>query len=695
MQNEEFIMDFVTDAKKHLKNIEEILINVEEVELKNDEVEKLLRLFHSIKGTAVFFSLDKIVDLSNSVEEVLQKIKNEDCHINNEIINLFLVAHDVLYRFVNDIRNSENYSIEEVIIELNNILHNKQINEKKTNKKETNKIVNNNKINIENNKLMENEKISVDISTLNELFNYTGEMVVYKNRLFDMLRDHYREINGLGLLLQNIDRATRGLQDNIMKTRMQSVKIILNKFPSITREFSRQLNKEIKLKIYEKDIYLDRAVIEVLEDPLTQIIRNSAVHGLEDSIERLNNNKTEHGNISIKAYYKSGLVYIDILDDGKGIDIEKIKKVTVERDILSPLEVKKLSEEEIIKIIFKPGFSTESNVTKFSGRGVGMDVVKTNIEKIGGKIEVYSKKGIGTTVRFVLPIKISIIKALIVDVNKNIITIPQNYVLEVIKIIDENYMEKIVNIKNEYYIRYRDKLIQIVDSYPLIKEKKDLGKYNKILIIKNGNGYYGLSIDDALDIEDIIVKPLPFYIKDCDFYSGVTILKNGMVSLILDPNGVLKSLSQSIKNYELTNNNDFKEKISSKKLNEKNDFKVLAFICDKKLFGIDMSKISHLDNINFNEIKNDKNSEFVNHKGKILKLVKLNSDYSCSKKKYLVFPKENNDNQTILVDEIVGIYDNKIINVEKKFGKNNYEIKGILENKIIRIIDIYDLLRRQ
>lgn len=259
------------------------------------------------------------------------------------------------------------------------------------------------------------ESVRVKVSLLNELLNLTGELVLGRNQLLRTMEKHKSNIQGMDRIIQNIDYVTSSLQGKIMQTRMQHLGNIFDKFPRIIRDLSKSLNKEINLEIKGDEVELDKSIIEVLVDPLVHLVRNAADHGLENPKERKLAGKTGYGTIKINAYYKSGFVIIDVIDDGKGIDLEKVKSKALENEIISSEEVLIMSEKEIMELILKPGFSTSENITDISGRGVGMDVVKTNIKKMGGNVEVYSIKNKETKIRLIIPLTLAIISALIVE----------------------------------------------------------------------------------------------------------------------------------------------------------------------------------------------------------------------------------------------------------------------------------------
>ncbi|MFN4132481.1 MAG: chemotaxis protein CheA, partial [Caldimicrobium sp.] len=299
--------------------------------------------------------------------------------------------------------------------------------------------------------------IKVDVKLLDTLMNLAGELVLARNRVVQ-LASH---LNDPDLLrsVQTLSMVTTELQETIMKTRMQPIAVVFNKFPRIVRDLARSLNKKVNLHIEGAETELDRSIIEAIKDPLTHLVRNSLDHGIEDPETRIASNKSPEGNLYLRAYHEGGQVIIEIEDDGRGIDLEKIKRKAIEKGFVSEEEANRLTDKEILSFIFKSGFSTADKVTQVSGRGVGMDVVKTNIEKLGGSIEINTFLGKGTTVRVKIPLTLAIIPALIVTCHNERYAIPQVSLRELVSI---NVEKDILKIGETEFYRLRGEIIPVL-----------------------------------------------------------------------------------------------------------------------------------------------------------------------------------------------------------------------------------------
>ena len=402
------------------------------------------------------------------------------------------------------------------------------------------------------------------------MVNLAGELVLGRNQLLQICQPLVKEVAGLNGVLQHISRITTEMQEKIMQLRMQPVAIIFSKFTRVVRDLSHKLNKEVKLEIYGEDVELDKTIIEGLSDPLTHLIRNSVDHGIELPEERVANGKSANGTIKLQAYHQGGMVHIEVIDDGKGVDPAIVGKKAIEKGLITKDNLEVMTEKDIVKLIFKPGFSTATTVSDVSGRGVGMDVVMTNIDQLGGTVDVESKKGEGTKVSIVLPLTLAIVSGLIVEVKKQRFIIPEINVEELVRIIPEEKKELVNNVQETYVLHLRETLLPLLNlsealgmenSDDLLQQIANPDKSFEVIVIRHGEGVFCIVVDDIVKIEEIVVKPLPHYLKRMKTFSGATILGDGTVALILDIVGIAEKMS--VDKFELTDK-DEDEKTRSK-----------------------------------------------------------------------------------------------------------------------------------
>lgn len=379
--------------------------------------------------------------------------------------------------------------------------------------------------------------IRVHVSLLDRVLNLVGELVLVRNQVVQ--RQQQIDDPEFSAVSKVLDVVTSDLQSEVMKTRMQPVETVLGKFHRLTREIAKDLGKRIDLTLEGSETELDRSLLEAVKDPLTHIVRNSCDHGIETIEERKKAGKPETGHLLIRSFHEGGQVVIEISDDGKGLNRKRIATKAIEKGILTQDQLVKMSDKEICELIFAPGFSTAEKVTSVSGRGVGMDVVKTNIEKIGGSVQLSSVEGKGTSLQLRIPLTLAIVPALLVKSLKDKFAIPQVKLVELVRVDSESRQGQIEYLQGRAMYRLRGSLLPLLDLCEITGEPKrenyDSGCF---IVVLNADGErYGLIVNEILDTADIVVKPMSNFLKNLNVYSGATILGDGSVALILDVMG--------------------------------------------------------------------------------------------------------------------------------------------------------------
>ncbi|MBN1898777.1 MAG: chemotaxis protein CheA [Spirochaetes bacterium] len=398
------------------------------------------------------------------------------------------------------------------------------------------------------------QSIRVDVSKVDSLMSYVGELIVNYNRLEKVvpLVNAHRIQKGIKTefneVTTHLKRIIGFLQDDVMKIRMVPLKTLFDKIPRLIRELSRKLDKQVMLDISGEYTEIDKTVIEQLRDPLIHIIRNAIDHGIETSMERHKKGKNDKGQLTINSYQSGNKIIIEVADDGKGLDKEKIMYKAIQMGLVNKEKMKDMQETDIYNFIFEPGFSTSEDVSDLSGRGVGMDVVKKNIEELQGKMQVLSRKDQGTRIIISLPLTLAIVKALIVKVSDLVFAVPLYFVEETLRI----YHDQIRSLEDYEVIELREHLVALVFLRELLGKKraalrvKNRYKYF-VIIVKYNNKKVGLVVDFLVTEQDIVIKPLSGYIEDIRGASGVTILGDGTVAYILDPPKMIESYIKSRK----------------------------------------------------------------------------------------------------------------------------------------------------
>lgn len=386
--------------------------------------------------------------------------------------------------------------------------------------------------------------IRVNVDVLETLMTTVSELVLARNQLHQIVRD--TEDSALKTPLQRLSSVTAELQDGVMKTRMQPVGDAWKKLPRIVRDTQQDLGKKIRLIMEGEDTELDRQVLELIKDPLTHMVRNSADHGVEMPDVRAAGGKPETGTIRLSAYHEGGAIIIKIADDGAGLDPEKIRAKVMEKGLATADELASMSEQQIQRFIFAAGFSTAAKVTNLSGRGVGMDVVRTNIEQIGGSIDLHSEVGKGTTFAIKIPLTLAIVSALIVKSGEARFALPQLAVRELLRV-GPGSAHAVESMNGAQMIRLRNRLLPVVSLNGVLgKAESGDGTLNGYVVVIEATGRkLGVVVDDVLDTEEIVVKPLSAQLRNISIFSGATLLGDGSVIIILDPNGLSNELAHS------------------------------------------------------------------------------------------------------------------------------------------------------
>ncbi len=420
------------------------------------------------------------------------------------------------------------------------------------------------------------QTVRVDVRRLDHLMNLIGELVLGKNRLIRIYSDVEERYDGekfleeLNQVVSSISAVTTDLQLAVMKTRMQPVGKVFNKFPRMVRDLSRELGKSIELIIEGEETELDKSIVEEIGDPLTHIIRNSCDHGIEPLEERRRLNKPETGKVQLSAYNEGNHIVIKISDDGKGLDPVMLKEKAIEKGVISERDAEGMSDREAFNLIFKPGFSTAKVVSNVSGRGVGMDVVKTNIEKLNGIIEIDSEVGVGTTQKLKIPLTLAIIQALLVGVQEEYYAIPLSSVLETVRI----SQDEIYTVDGKSVLRLRDEVLSLVRLSDIFKVDAILESNSDVYVVIIGlaDQKIGVIVDYLIGQEEVVIKSLGYYLKNTRGIAGATVRGDGKITLIVDV-GAMMDMAKSIKVNITTLMN---ESENTKSKNSPSDYIVLA-----------------------------------------------------------------------------------------------------------------------
>uniref|UniRef100_E6VI01 Chemotaxis protein CheA n=1 Tax=Rhodopseudomonas palustris (strain DX-1) TaxID=652103 RepID=E6VI01_RHOPX len=534
-----------------------------------------------------------------------------------------------------------------------------------------------------------NQSIRVNVDTLEHLMTMVSELVLTRNQLLEISRRH--EDNEFKVPLQRLSTVTAELQDGVMKTRMQPIGNAWQKLPRIVRDLAGELGKQIELEMHGADTELDRQVLDLIKDPLTHMVRNSADHGLERPEERVRNGKPEQGTIRLSAYHEGGHIVICIADNGRGLDTERIKAKALANGLVTEAELEKMTEAQIHKFIFAPGFSTAAAVTSVSGRGVGMDVVRTNIDQIGGTIEVKSVAGEGSAITIKIPLTLAIVSALIVEAGGDRFAIPQLAVVELVRA-RANSEHRIERIKDTPVLRLRDKLL------PLIHLKKLLGidegtnsepENGFIVVTQVGSQTFGIVVDGVFHTEEIVVKPMSTKLRHIGMFSGNTILGDGAVIMIVDPNGIAQALGTAVSaQHDISDQAAASRNASAEQLTS-----LLVFRAgSSQPKAVPLSLVTRLEEIASDKIEMSNGRYMVQYRDQLMPLVLMEGVEVASSgvQPILVFADEDRS-MGLVVDEIVDIVEEHL---HIQVGSSREGILGsaVIKGQATEVIDVAHFL---
>ncbi|MBS0527940.1 MAG: hybrid sensor histidine kinase/response regulator [Proteobacteria bacterium] len=530
-----------------------------------------------------------------------------------------------------------------------------------------------------------NQSIRVNVDTLEHLMTMVSELVLTRNQLLEISRRH--EDNEFKVPLQRLSNVTAELQEGVMKTRMQPIGNAWQKLPRIVRDLSGELGKQIELEMHGADTELDRQVLDLIKDPLTHMVRNSADHGLETPAERAAAGKPEQGTIRLSAYHEGGHIVICIADNGRGLNTERIKAKAVQNGIATEAELEKMSEAQIHKFIFAPGFSTAAAVTSVSGRGVGMDVVRTNIDQIGGAIDIKSVAGEGSSVSIKIPLTLAIVSALIVEAAGDRFAIPQLSVVELVRA-RANSEHRIERIKDTPVLRLRNKLLPLMHLKKLLKIDDGTSSDPEngfIVVTQVGNQTFGIVVDGVFHTEEIVVKPMSTMLRHIGMFSGNTILGDGAVIMIIDPNGIAQALGTSVAaQREIADEN---AAIPAGHAEQMTSLLVFRAGSDQPK-AVPLALITRLEEISVDKIERSNGRYMVQYREQLMPLVQMDGVTVGTEgaQPILVFA-DDGRSMGLVVDEIIDIVEERL-NIEVASTQPGILGSAVIKGRATEVIDV-------
>jgi len=719
---DDLLREFVTETNESLDVVDVELVRFEQDPNNARILDNIFRLVHTIKGTCGFLGLPRLETLAHAAETVMGKFR-DGLPATHESVTVILATIDrikeILTALERDQREPEG-SDNDLIADLESIAVNlakpgrrdavapeqalsrplrpgevsleeleRAFRETPVDPRPVKKVQPvADELAKEDEAKSSAQSIRVTVDTIEQLMTMVSELVLTRNQLLEIVRRH--DDSEFKTPLQRLSNVTAELQEGVMKTRMQPIGSAWQKFPRIIRDLSHDLGKEIELELQGAETELDRQVLDLIKDPLTHMLRNSADHGLENPAERHATGKPQQGRIRLSAYHEGGHIIIQVSDDGRGLNTSRIKAKAIAQGLISEAEADKLSETQIHKFIFAPGFSTAQTVTSVSGRGVGMDVVRNNIDQIGGTIDVKSVVGQGVSFTIKIPLTLAIVAALIVEVGGNRFAIPQLSVVELVRA-RKGGDHRIERIKDTAVLRLRDKLL------PLARLSKMLGMEGKtdieggyIVVTQVGSQTFGIVVDSVFHTEEIVVKPMSSKLRDIPMFSGNTILGDGAVIMIIDPNGIARSFGSAVATQLAA------AERAQPQRPEKSDDDLTSLLMfragSNQPKAVPLSLITRLEEIDARKIELSNGRHMVQYRGQLMPLVTMTDKPVRSEgaQPLLVFS-DGVRSMALVVDEIVDIVEDHL---DIQVGSDNPGVLGsaVIKGHATEIVDIAHFL---
>ena len=726
---EPIVNEFLVESYENLDRLDKDLIELEQDPGNKEILSSIFRTIHTIKGTCGFIGLNKLERVAHVGENLLGKLRDGELAFNPPRTSALLAMVDAIRQMLGCIeskRNEGDVDYSSLVDTLGKLLTEEgsaQVAASASapvveNKEEREFVPAAEKVDRRQSTPEEQEEfvarhgdkratpdrrketrgvadssIRVDVDILDRLMNLVGELVLARNQILQ-----YAPAQADSTFIatsQHLNLVTTELQEGVMKTRMQPIGNIWSKFPRVVRDLSMSVGKKIRLEMEGKDTELDKTLIEAIKDPLTHIVRNSCDHGIETPEKRLASGKDEEGVLLLRAFHEGGQVNIEIIDDGSGIDPEKIKKIALSKNVISQEQADRMGDRELVNLIFAPGFSTAEKVTNVSGRGVGMDVVRTNIEKIGGSVDIQSVPGKGTTLRVKIPLTLAIIPALIITTAGERYAIPQVNLLELVRLDGNQAKKSIEMIQGAPVYRLRGSLLPLVSLNDELKVAKEESDAVNIVVLHADDRQFGLVVEGISDTEEIVVKPLGKQLKGISAFSGATIMGDGKLALILDVMGLAQKAHVIAEHQEKT---IVKSSTAQGSGGDRRTLLIFGLQADDRI-AIPLSEVARLEEFKRSDVERSGDQDVVQYRGEIMPLIYLKKVLNVrtatedSKKELMqaiVFTK-NDRSVGLVVERIIDIVE-EVVTVKR--GANRKGVLGtiVVQNRVTDLLDVENVV---
>jgi two-component system chemotaxis sensor kinase CheA len=713
MDDQDVIREFLIESGENLARLDQEMVELEKRPQDPQLLAGIFRSIHTIKGTCGFLGFATLEAVTHLAENILSQLRDGKRQLNPELVTLILETVDVVKTVllaieVNgregpetfaDLRQRLESACSQATTQASVIPPHGGLPPVSPELEE--------KAAVPKGPSVSDSTIRVDVVLLDKLMNLVGELVLARNQVLQFTA--HQEDSALNATSQRLNLITTELQEGVMKTRMQPIGVVWNKLPRVVRDLATSFGKQIHLDMEGADTELDKTIIEAIKDPLTHIVRNCCDHGIEKPEERIRKGKPAQGKLTLRAFHEGGQVNIEIADDGAGMDVQILKTRAVQKGLIRPEQAERLTDREALAFIFLPGFSTAAKVTSVSGRGVGMDVVKTNIEKIGGVVELVSRLGEGTTLKLKIPLTLAIIPGLVVTLQERRsvprelsgggirYVIPQVSLLELIRLEGESGKRQIERIHDTPFYRRRGSLLPLVYLADVLQLGGRLeSNVVNIVVLQAEDRQFGLVVDGISDTQEIVVKPLGKQLKGLKCYAGATIMGDGRVALILDVSGVAQ-LSGVVR--ESRDKSTVEAQRQDHSGNERQAFLLFRAGSFERL-AVPLSLVARLEEISLSKIEHAGGKRVVQYRERILPLASLApilepgaEDTAGLQDPAQVVVFSNGDRSIgILVDQILDIVEDQVT-VRQTATRAGLLGSAVVGKKVTDLLDLHAVIQ--
>jgi two-component system chemotaxis sensor kinase CheA len=690
---DDVVREFLVESHEGLDQLDRDLVTLEQRPRDRDLLAGVFRCIHTIKGTCGFLGFSRLEAVSHVGESLLSLLRDGVLVLTPEITSALLQLVDAIRQILAGIETTGQEADADYTALVELLTRLQSPDESPAAALATTVAAEG------RGSAVSDTNIRVDVGLLDKLMNLVGELVLARNQILQYTATH--EDSAFAATSQRLNLITTELQEGVMKTRMQPIGNIWGRLPRMVRDLATACGKQVAIEMEGKETELDKTVIEAIKDPLTHIVRNSVDHGLELPAVRVAAGKPAEGRLVLRAFHEGGQVNLEICDDGAGINVERVREKAVERGLVSAEQAARMSEREVHHLIFLPGFSTAETVSNISGRGVGMDVVRTNIEKIGGTVDVQSVAGQGTTLRIKIPLTLAIIPALTITAAGDRYAIPQVNLLELVRLEGEDARKGIEMIHDAPVYRLRGRLL------PLAHLSRELqvgdgraaadGAVN-IVVLRADDRTFGLIVDEINDTEEIVVKPLGQQLKGIPIFAGATIMADGRVALILDVLALAQRARIVTKGRDRSHLEAAPGESTAVRGGERQTLLVLGLGDDRRL-AIPLSLVARLEELPRALLETAGSHEVVQYRGEILPLLRLShlldipSKVDPGSPLQVVVYADGGHQTGLVVDCIVDIVE-EAITLQRPIRRGDLIGSAVIQQRVTDLLDVQSLVRR-